>query len=62
MKTSHLFNLLDARGALSVSERTGYIARVRGLARLCAEGYLTDREAKGFPLLKACAPVGSGRA
>jgi glycyl-tRNA synthetase alpha chain len=40
MKTSHLFNLLDARGALSVSERTGYIARVRGLARLCAEGYV----------------------
>jgi glycyl-tRNA synthetase alpha chain len=39
MKTSHLFNLLDARGALSVAERTAYIARVRGLARLCAEGY-----------------------
>jgi glycyl-tRNA synthetase alpha chain len=40
MKTSHLFNLLDARGALSVAERTAYIARVRGLARLCAEGYI----------------------
>ncbi|TRZ99417.1 MAG: glycine--tRNA ligase subunit alpha [Nitrospiraceae bacterium] len=40
MKTSHLFNLLDARGALSVAERTAYIARVRGLARLCAEGYV----------------------
>ena len=39
VKTSHLFNLLDARGALSVAERTGYIARVRALARLCAEGY-----------------------
>ncbi len=40
MKTSHLFNLLDARGALSVAERTSYITRVRGLARLCAEGYV----------------------
>ena len=40
VKTSHLFNLLDARGALSVAERTAYIARVRGLARLCAEGYV----------------------
>ncbi len=40
IKTSHLFNLLDARGALSVAERTAYIARVRGLARQCAEGYV----------------------
>jgi glycyl-tRNA synthetase alpha chain len=40
MKASHLFNLLEARGALSVAERTAYIARVRGLARLCAEGYV----------------------
>ena len=40
VKTSHLFNLLDARGALSVAERTAYIARVRSLARLCAEEYL----------------------
>jgi glycyl-tRNA synthetase alpha chain len=40
VKSSHLFNLLEARGALSVAERTAYIARVRGLARLCAEGYL----------------------
>jgi glycyl-tRNA synthetase alpha chain len=52
IKTSHLFNLLDARGAISVSERTGYIARVRALARLCAEGYLKEREALGYPLLK----------
>ena len=43
MKTSHLFNMLDARGALSVSERTGYIARVRGLARLCAEAYVSPK-------------------
>ena len=40
IKASHLFNLLDARGTLSVAERTAYIARVRGLARLCAEGYV----------------------
>jgi glycyl-tRNA synthetase alpha chain len=43
LKTSHLFNLLDARGAISVTERTGYIARVRALARKCAEGYLASR-------------------
>ena len=40
MKTSHLFNLLDARGAISVAERTGYIARVRALAYQCAQGYV----------------------
>jgi glycyl-tRNA synthetase alpha chain len=43
LKTSHLFNLLDARGAISVTERTGYIARVRALARRCAEGFLLTR-------------------
>ncbi len=53
MKTSHIFNLLDARGAISVTERVGYIARVRALARGCAAGHLNDRKAKGFPLLKA---------
>lgn len=39
VKCSHIFNLLDARGALSVTERTGFIARIRGLARRAAEGY-----------------------
>src|SRR5881628_862620 len=52
IKTSHLFNLLDARGAISVAERTGSIARVRALARLCAESYLSERQTKGYPLLK----------
>ncbi|MBI5375839.1 MAG: glycine--tRNA ligase subunit alpha [Candidatus Schekmanbacteria bacterium] len=52
LKTSHVFNLLDARGAISVSERVGYIARVRGIARKCAEGYVKGRETKGFPLLR----------
>ncbi|MFQ5949907.1 MAG: glycine--tRNA ligase subunit alpha, partial [Nitrospiria bacterium] len=52
IKSSHLFNLLDARGAISVTERTGYITRVRRLARRCAEGYFRQREEAGFPLLK----------
>ncbi|MEJ2038522.1 MAG: glycine--tRNA ligase subunit alpha [Desulfosarcinaceae bacterium] len=51
LKCSHTFNLLDARGAISVTERTGYIGRIRNLARGCAEGYLKQREAMGFPLL-----------
>jgi glycyl-tRNA synthetase alpha chain len=52
LKCSHSFNMLDARGALSVTERTGYIARVRKLARKCAEGFLKLREEMEFPLLK----------
>ncbi len=52
LKCSHAFNMLDARGAISVAERTGFIGRVRNLARRCAEGYLASREALGFPLLK----------
>lgn len=51
LKCSHTFNLLDARGAISVTERTVYIARVRALAKLCAEAYLKQREDLGFPLL-----------
>jgi len=52
LKCSHTFNLLDARGAISVTERTGYIMRVRNLARQCAAVYLAERERLGFPLLK----------
>ena len=52
LKCSHTFNLLDARGAISVSERTGYISRVRNIARLCAEEYVKQREKMGFPLIK----------
>jgi glycyl-tRNA synthetase alpha chain len=51
LKCSHTFNLLDARGAISVTERTGYIARIRNLARLCAKKYLEQREKMGYPLL-----------
>lgn len=52
LKCSHTFNLLDARGAISVTERTGYIGRVRQLARACATAYYREREKLGFPLLK----------
>ena len=52
LKCSHTFNLLDARGAISVSERTAFIGRVRKLARMCAEEYLKQREKLGYPLLK----------
>ena len=52
LKCSHVFNLLDARGAISVTERTGYIARIRQLARLCAEAYIKQREAMGHPLMQ----------
>lgn len=52
LKCSHVFNMLDARGAISVTERVGYIARVRNMARKCAERYLQIREEMGFPLLK----------
>ncbi len=50
LKCSHTFNLLDARGAISVTERTGYIGRIRNLSRVCAEAYLKQREEMGFPL------------
>jgi glycyl-tRNA synthetase alpha chain len=52
LKCSHTFNLLDARGAISVTERTGYIARVRNIARACAEAYFKQREEMAFPLLR----------
>jgi glycyl-tRNA synthetase alpha chain len=52
LKCSHVFNLLDARGALSVTERTNYIARVRNLAKMCAELYMRKREEMGFPLCR----------
>ena len=52
LKCSHTFNLLDARGAISVTERTNYIHRIRALARTCARAYLAQREAMGYPLLK----------
>ena len=52
LKCSHVFNMLDARGAISVTERVGYITRVRNIARRCAERYVQIREEMGYPLLK----------
>jgi glycyl-tRNA synthetase alpha chain len=51
MKCSHSFNLLDARGAISVTERAAYIGRVRALARKVAQTYYDARQALGFPML-----------
>jgi glycyl-tRNA synthetase alpha chain len=53
MKCSHSFNLLDARGAISVTERQRFIGRVRGLAKGCAEAFVKDRARRRFPLLAA---------
>src|SRR5262249_13396719 len=53
LKCSHSFNLLDARGAISVAERQRFIGRVRALAKACAEGFLAERERLGFPLCKS---------
>lgn len=52
LKCSHVFNLLDARGAISVTERTHYISRVRHLAKRCAKTFVKEREKRGYPLLK----------
>ncbi len=51
LKCSHIFNLLDSRGVISVTERTGYIARVREQARLVAQAYIDQRRALNYPLL-----------
>jgi glycyl-tRNA synthetase alpha chain len=52
LKCSHTFNLLDARGAISVTERAAYIGRVRALARSVAQAYYDSRERLGFPMLQ----------
>ncbi len=52
LKCSHVFNLLDARGAVSVTERAAYIGRIRDLAKACADKYLESRRVLGFPMLK----------
>ena len=58
MKASHAFNILDARGAISVTERQKYIGRIRGLARGVGAAYLGAREALGFPLGDASSSAG----
>ena len=53
LKAGHTFNLLDARGAISVTERAAYIGRIRTLSRAVAQAYFESREALGFPMLNA---------
>ena len=60
LKASHTFNLLDARHAISVTERQRFILRVRTLARNVAEAYYNRREGLGFPMLKAQREVANG--
>jgi glycyl-tRNA synthetase alpha chain len=62
LKASHTFNLLDARKAISVTERQRFILRVRALARGVAEAYHASREALGFPMLKGTGSTGAGSA
>jgi glycyl-tRNA synthetase alpha chain len=62
LKCSHLFNVLDARGAVSVTERVALIRRVRRLAVACAEAYVASRERLGFPLLAAGARAAGAEA
>jgi glycyl-tRNA synthetase alpha chain len=50
LKAAHTFNLLDARGAISVTERAAYIGRIRNLARSVAQSYFESRERLGFPM------------
>ena len=52
LKCSHSFNLLDARGMISVSDRAGYLARIRKMARSVAQAFVNEREKLGYPLLK----------
>jgi glycyl-tRNA synthetase alpha chain len=61
LKAAHAFNALDARGAISVTERQGYILRIRDLAKVCAENYIAQRESLGYPLLKGAPARGEAR-
>ena len=60
LKAGHTFNLLDARGAISVTERAAYIARIRKLARAVAQSYYASRERLGFPMLETPGAAGAG--
>ena len=52
LKCSHTFNLLDARGAVSVTERAGYLSRIRNMARMVARAFVSERKKLGYPLIK----------
>jgi len=56
LKAAHTFNLLDARGAISVTERAAYIGRIRALSRAVAQAYFESRERLGFPMLGSAVP------
>jgi glycyl-tRNA synthetase alpha chain len=58
LRCSHLFNVLDARGAFSVTERAAYIQRIRSLSCRCAQAWVEGRKAAGFPLLVESGPTG----
>jgi glycyl-tRNA synthetase alpha chain len=58
LKAAHTFNLLDARGAISVTERAGYIGRIRALAKSVAQSYYESRERLGFPMLPSGSEMG----
>jgi glycyl-tRNA synthetase alpha chain len=60
LKASHVFNLLDARRAISVTERQRFILRVRAMARGVAESYYASREALGFPMVQSAAAAANG--
>jgi glycyl-tRNA synthetase alpha chain len=57
LKAAHTFNLLDARGAISVTERAAYIGRIRNLSRAVAHAYYDSRERLGFPMLRDAMPI-----
>jgi glycyl-tRNA synthetase alpha chain len=59
LKAGHTFNLLDARGAISVTERAAYIGRIRNLSRTIAQSYFESRERLGFPMLAGSAAESS---
>ncbi|KAG0938753.1 hypothetical protein G6F31_015403 [Rhizopus arrhizus] len=58
LKAAHTFNMLDARGAISVTERAAYIGRIRNLSRAVAQAYYDSRERLGFPMLATPRPPG----
>ena len=60
LTASHTFNLLDARGAISVSERQRFILRVRTMSRSIAEAYFASREALGFPMVDSVSERAAG--
>ena len=53
LKCSHIFNTLEARGAIGVSQRAAFIGKIRSLAKIVAESYVKQREELGYPLMKA---------